>query len=460
MEGEIELGSSVCVNIRLLIASKEFSTAQDILHDYFKEKNLFLSDLSCISSKEELDAMGAGERERQVYLISGKLRLISTLANLMHELIRNSVDMFEILIAHTEKVYGADSLELSNIYFYTANYLNFLNQGSKALACFLKCAKLRRHRGGTAYYNAALLLLRANRKKKALEFFQKALELIEQKRSQDNSFVIPEIYENMALIHMDIGQTRQMMDYFEKAYFFYQRAQNRPRADAILKLFMTIRAESKLEGSEDMKMIEFNKERKDKKPPVNLSNKNYENFKNADKAAEEDERKTNDWINSFKELKLNYYEPSPVKYPLRELEYLFGVEANKNGEEEAPSYLVNSSDNLGLSEGVNLDLQYMHCLTSNEVGYLHELNRLLMECRERAAVYDIVENSNFYQAVQFNDPEKLNKFYKLNPGLVRPSDLNRRIMLLEKVEEDEEEYEYEAEPKRMVTPKLDLSKLK
>jgi hypothetical protein len=62
----------------------------------------------------------------------------------MHELIRNSVDMFEILISHTEKVYGADSLELSNIYFYTANYLNFLNQPGKALACFLKCAKLRR----------------------------------------------------------------------------------------------------------------------------------------------------------------------------------------------------------------------------------------------------------------------------------------------------------------------------
>jgi hypothetical protein len=45
--------------------------------------------------------MSGGEKEHQIYLISGKLRLISTLANLMHELIRNSVDMFEILIAHT-----------------------------------------------------------------------------------------------------------------------------------------------------------------------------------------------------------------------------------------------------------------------------------------------------------------------------------------------------------------------
>lgn len=63
-----------------------------------------------------------------------------------------------------------------------------------------------------------------------------------------------------------------------------------------------------------------------------------------------------------------------------------------------------------------------------------------MECRERAAVYDIVENSNFYQIV---DPDKLNRFYKLNPGLVRPSDIDRR-MLLDKVDENEEEYEYDA----------------
>lgn len=162
------MGSSACVNIRLLIASKEFSTAQDILHEYFKEKNGFLSDTSNISSKEELDSMDSTARARHIYLISGKLRLISTLANLMHELIRNSVDMFEILISHTEKVYGSDSLELANTYFYTANYLNFLNQGTKAIACFLKCAKLRKSKGGTAYYNVGLLLLKANRKKKAL----------------------------------------------------------------------------------------------------------------------------------------------------------------------------------------------------------------------------------------------------------------------------------------------------
>lgn len=66
-----------------------------------------------------------------------------------------------------------------------------------------------------------------------------------------------------------------------------------------------------------------------------------------------------------------------------------------------------------------------------------------MECRERAAIYDIVENSNFFQVVSNSDPDKLNKFYKLNPGLVRPSDLNRRTMILEKVDEnDNEDFEY------------------
>jgi len=59
-----------------------------------------------------------------------------------------------------------------------------------------------------------------------------------------------------------------------------------------------------------------------------------------------------------------------------------------------------------------MDLGYMQTLTSIEVGYLYELNRLLQECKERAAVYDIVENSNFYQST---DQNKINHFFKLNP---------------------------------------------
>jgi hypothetical protein len=33
---------------------------------------------------------------------------------------------------------------------------------------------------------------------------------------------------------------------------------------------------------------------------------------------------------------------------------------------------------MGMGEGVSMDIGYMSCLASNEVGYLHELNRLLM----------------------------------------------------------------------------------
>lgn len=61
-----------------------------------------------------------------------------------------------------------------------------------------------------------------------------------------------------------------------------------------------------------------------------------------------------------------------------------------------------------------------------------------MECKESAAYYDIVENSNFYQAV---NRDKLNDFYRLNHRLVRPTDLDRRLMLRATKEEDFEEEE-------------------
>ena len=75
-----------------------------------------------------------------------------------------------------------------------------------------------------------------------------------------------------------------------------------------------------------------------------------------------------------------------------------------------------------------MDLEYMKSLTSIEVGYLHELNRLLIESKEPAAYYDIVENSNFYQNVS-GDRVKLNNFYRLNKKLVRPTDLERKLLM-------------------------------
>lgn len=69
------------------------------------------------------------------------------------------MDIFEILINHIEAIYGPQSLELSNAYFYCANYLNFLNQPNKAFACFLKAAKLRGVKCSTSYYNAGIICL-------------------------------------------------------------------------------------------------------------------------------------------------------------------------------------------------------------------------------------------------------------------------------------------------------------
>jgi hypothetical protein len=107
------------------------------------------------------------------------------------------------------------------------------------------------------------------------------------------------------------------------------------------------------------------------------------------------------------------------------LEYLFGNELNKH-EEEDNSMTISDKYRHVLADGINMDLGYMRTLSSLEVGYLHELNRLLIDCKDSAAYFDIVENSNFYQAA---DRDKLNGFYRLNPRLVRPTDLDRRLML-------------------------------
>lgn len=36
-----------------------------------------------------------------------------------------------------------------------------------------------------------------------------------------------------------------MVEYFERAYYFYMRNKNKPKADDIMKLFMLIRKEAK-----------------------------------------------------------------------------------------------------------------------------------------------------------------------------------------------------------------------
>lgn len=80
--------------------------------------------------------------------------------------------------------------------------------------------------------------------------------------------------------------------------------------------------------------------------------------------AEEDERKVLDWLASFRELKLNFNQPSLIKTP-KEAEYLFGNDMNKHGEEEEQSYLASENNRYGMSEGLNMDLNYMRTISSN-----------------------------------------------------------------------------------------------
>ena len=65
---------------------------------------------------------------------------------------------------------------------------------------------------------------------------------------------------------------------------------------------------------------------------------------------------------------------------------------------------------------VKMDLGYMFQLTSAEVRYMHELNRMLFEVKDREAIYDIVENSNLMQTL---NEEKTRRFFEINPKLKR-----------------------------------------
>lgn len=53
--------------------------------------------------------------------------------------------------------------------------------------------------------------------------------------------MIPQIYESIALIYMQEGMSKLMIYYFERAYYYYTRTKNKPKADQIMKLFMLIR---------------------------------------------------------------------------------------------------------------------------------------------------------------------------------------------------------------------------
>ena len=63
-----------------------------------------------------------------------------------------------------------------------------------------------------------------------------------------------------------------------------------------------------------------------------------------------------------------------------------------------------------------MDLDFMFQLTSTEVRYMHELNKLLFEVKDKEAIYDIVDNSNLMGTI---NEEKKKKFFQINPKLKR-----------------------------------------
>ena len=91
--------------------------------------------------------------------MGNKLKILSVLANLVHQLVRDSVSIIEIILKHCEKFYGSESLEVSNIYFYLGHYLYFMGHKNKAIACFLVAAQLRREEGISCLYNTSIILI-------------------------------------------------------------------------------------------------------------------------------------------------------------------------------------------------------------------------------------------------------------------------------------------------------------
>ena len=81
--------------------------------------------------------------------------------------------------------------------------------------------------------------------------------------------------------------------------------------------------------------------------------------------------------------------------------------------EEAPAMPINKS---GIADYINVDLAFMSSLTSTEVRFMNELNRLLITNKDKPNLHDIIENSNLMQELS---KEKIERFYQLNPELIK-----------------------------------------
>jgi tetratricopeptide (TPR) repeat protein len=76
-------------------------------------------------------------------------------------------------------VFGAESLELSNVYFCVGSYYREANEVTKSIACFVKAATIRGKKGGDCYVNISLLYRRLGRIYAAIDMMLTAVKLNE-----------------------------------------------------------------------------------------------------------------------------------------------------------------------------------------------------------------------------------------------------------------------------------------
>lgn len=147
--------------------------------------------------------------------MEGKFKLLSVLCSLTHQIVRNCISITEILLAHCEKFYGPDSLEVSNIYFELGHYYNFMNQSRKAIACFLVAAKLRKEKAISSLYNVAVIFLRNNKYHHAIKYFTETLEMLHAQGDKYN--IIQIVYMGLGNCYKKVNHFDLTVENFEKA---------------------------------------------------------------------------------------------------------------------------------------------------------------------------------------------------------------------------------------------------
>ena len=137
--------------------------------------------------------------------------------------------------------------------------------------------------------------------------------------------------------------------------------------------------------------------------------RNLEQFWEIDQNNAE-KKKTEDWIKSFK----NYVDKTKFKSDIQMTNPLVEKNLFQNhfiDDKNEDPFMAKESVQI-----IKMDLNYMSMLTATEVRYIHDLNRMLWEVKDKEQIYDIVESSNLMEILS---EDKKNRFFNMNPKLVR-----------------------------------------